>query len=291
MNIGQLIANALAQGALYTLISLSMALALYPLRVFHAALGGLVAVAGYAMAVGTTVLGLALMVSVAGSLVIAAVLGVVLEWTVYRPLFVRRASTLAVAISSFAAYLVIVNALSAMFSSQHGVIPGVRRLILMGPVVLTTEQVAMIGCSIGVFLLLALGLKTRFGLALRAMEDTPELLRTFGWNIMELRTTCILLSSMLAGLAGVLTAYDTGVEPTMGMSAVLNALVVVIVAGSGSYRGIFLVAPLLALVQTMFGYAVSPRWQAAVSFTVLTAFLVFRPGGIFSGHRRVEEIV
>jgi len=91
-------------------------------------------------------------------------------------------------------------------------------------------------------------------------------------------------------MAGILTALDKGIEPSMGMLALLNGLVVLVVAGPGAYRGIFVVAVGLAVLQAAIGFTISPRWSIAVSFSLLTAFLVLRPSGLFSVSRRVEEL-
>ena len=291
MNIAQLFFNALAQGALYFLYALALALVLYPLRVFHAALGGVIALAGYVFVISVTKIGISIPLAFLAAMIICTVFGIILDRFVYRPLFIKGSSTLSVAISSFAVYLVVINLLAALFGSQQAVVSGGHSYFILGNIVLSSVQIIMIICAAIAFLFLHMGLKTKFGQALRALEDSPDLLRACGWNILSLRIGCIAISSTLVGMAGSLAALDTGIEPTMGMSGMINALVIVIVAGPGVYRGIFIGALALAILQQLIGFAISPRWEMAVSFCVLTGFLVFRPNGLFSSHKRVEEFV
>jgi len=287
----QLLLNAVAQGSLYYLYALALALALFPLRIFHAALGGIVAVGGYTVVLLANRAGWPIPFAFPVAVAAATAVGIAIERLVYRPLHIRRSSTLAVAISSFAAYLVLVNIVAGLFSSQQAVVEGERTSVAIGGLFVTSPQLLTIAAATAVFLAVLVSLQTRYGQAVKAMEDSPELLRACGWNTMTIRTICILTSSALGGLAGCLAAWDTGIEPGMGMSGLLSALVIVVVVGAGSYKGLLPVAVLLALLQQVVSYQVSPRWESAVSFVVLTGFLVFKPNGLFSPHKRVEELV
>jgi branched-chain amino acid transport system permease protein len=227
----------------------------------------------------------------AAGVLLASGVGLAVEFAVYRPLHIRRSSRLAIAISSFAAYLVLINVLAGLFSSQHGVVETARQTISVNGLLITLPQLFSIALATSIYLVMIPALKTQYGRAIRAMEDSEDLLRACGWNVLQLRTACILAGSAFGGLAGGLSALDTGVEPGMGMAGLLNALVIVVVAGTGSYRGLLPVALLLAFIQQVFGYVVSPRWESAVSFAVLTGFLIVSPRGLFAFRRRAEELV
>ena len=222
---------------------------------------------------------------------LAMLVGLLVEMLVYRPLESRRSSLLAMAISSFATYLVLVNILAGLFSSQQVVIEAQQDSITASGMAIASPQLTIVTTAAAVFVASVLMLPSRYGHAIKAMEDSPDLLRVCGWNVLHIRTACILVSSAVGGSAGCLSAMDTGIEPGMGMSGLLSALVIVVAVGPGSYRGLLPVAVLLATLQQVFGYFVSPRWETAVSFAVLTGFLVFRPAGLFAPHRRVEEVL
>lgn len=286
----QIIIGAVAEGMLYALMALALAIVLYPMRVFHVAIGGIFVGAAYLLGVMTAWFGLPLFIGISVSVLASIGIGVVVEMWVYQPLSQKRASTLPVAISSFAVYFILVNAFAMVTGNQQMIVTSGCKVSLMGGVVLSETQIAIMVSGIIVFGLLIMGLRTRFGKVLRGMEDNPDLLRACGWKIGHVRLALIMISSFLSGIVGILTALDKGVEPGMGMPIVLNGLVVVIAAGAGVYRGIFGIAIGLAFIQSVLGYMVSPIWSVAASFAVLTAFLVFRPGGLFSISKRVEEL-
>ncbi len=287
----QLLLNALAQGGICYLCALALALALFPLRIFHAALGGIVAVAGYTLVLLVNRLDCPFPLALGGSVLLAVFAGWIIELLVYRPLQARRSSLLAVAVSSFAAYLVLINLLAGLFSNQQVVMEGRGHSLTWIGAAVTVPQLAAVAASGVVFVTTHFVLRSRYGQAIQAMEDSPDLLRTCGWNVLHIRTACIVASAAVGGIAGCLSALDTGIEPSMGMSSLLSALVIVVAVGPGSYRGLLPVAVFLTGLQHLFGYFFSPRWESAVSFAVLTGFLVFRPSGLFSPHRRVEEVV
>jgi branched-chain amino acid transport system permease protein len=87
---------------------------------------------------------------------------------------------------------------------------------------------------------------------------------------------------MLAGL-------DIGIDPNIGMNALLSGAVAVIVGGLGTFEGAAVGGLGLGFLQGLAVWRLSARWQDAVTFVLLVVFLLFRPQGIFGGRRRVEE--
>lgn len=291
MPYAQLVVSAIAEGAIYSLVALGLAFVLYPMRVFHGALGGNYVCAAYITGLMARQFGVPWYVGALVAVLASIGAGAVTERWVYWPLARKHASNLTVAISSFASYFVLVNLVAVAVGNQQMYLPRDATVWSLGEIVLSDTQLLMTIVAIGSLGLLLLFLRSRLGKVIRAMADGPELLQVYGWNTARLRLLCISLSSFFAGIAGVLTALDKGVEPGMGMPALLNGLVVVVAAGPGSYKGIFIIGPGLAILQALVGYATSPKWTLAVSFAVLSAFLLLRPSGLFSAPRRVEELV
>jgi branched-chain amino acid transport system permease protein len=89
------------------------------------------------------------------------------------------------------------------------------------------------------------------------------------------------IGSALAGLAGILAGYDTGLEPTMGMSLLLKGVIASIIGGIGNVYGGVLGAFLLGFVENFGIWKISGEWKDAIAFGLLIIFLLFRPQGIF----------
>ena len=94
----------------------------------------------------------------------------------------------------------------------------------------------------------------------------------------------------MAGLAGLLVSLDVGMNPTMGMRALLMGVVTVIVGGIGSIRGAALAALLIGLAQNFCVWFISSQWQDAIVFVILLLFLIFRPQGFFGRRVRIAAV-
>ncbi|MFZ1545916.1 MAG: hypothetical protein WAT12_02290, partial [Candidatus Nitrotoga sp.] len=87
---------------------------------------------------------------------------------------------------------------------------------------------------------------------------------------------------------GMLSALDTDMTPTMGFRLMLFGIMVFIIGGMGSYRGLVFGALLLGLCQQIVAHFVDSKWMDAIAFFILIAFLIWKPLG-FSG-RRLKKI-
>lgn len=133
--------------------------------------------------------------------------------------------------------------------------------------------------------------RSRFGMAWRAIADDAEAARLMG---LDPRATLIATSLLATGLAGLSGAFITlfwgGMSFSGGTMLGLTGLMAAILGGIGSLGGAVLAATAITLVQTIW-MAIFPvqHWEL-VSFTVLTLFLVLKPGGFFGysdgAHRR-----
>jgi branched-chain amino acid transport system permease protein len=125
---------------------------------------------------------------------------------------------------------------------------------------------------------------------IRAMRDDVELLSSIGINPQHVRRIVFALGSSLAGVSAMLTGLDVGIDPNIGMVAILNGAVAVIVGGVGIFEGAAFGALLLGLLQSLAVWKFSARWQDTVTFLVLIIFLLLRPEGILGSRRRIEEV-
>jgi branched-subunit amino acid ABC-type transport system permease component len=138
---------------------------------------------------------------------------------------------------------------------------------------------------IGVSLLVAIGvwlllMRTNFGLLLRAGTQNPEMVSVLGTNIHTIYTLGFALGSGLAGLAGVLVAPLTGLSPQMGVDLLLQAFIVVIIGGLGSFRGAA-VASLLVGEIYAFGIRIAPSFSMLLIYAAMILVLLIKPSGLF----------
>ena len=81
--------------------------------------------------------------------------------------------------------------------------------------------------------------------------------------------------------AGIAVAFDTGIQPTMGLSLLLKGVIAAIIGGIGNVYGGILGAFFLAAVENIGAWQFSGEWKDAVAFGILIIFLLFRSQGIW----------
>jgi len=291
MLVFQLLANGFVTGCAYALVALGFALIYNTTRIFHIAHGAVYAVAAYLFYSFYVLWGIPLIGAAFLTVVGATVLGVLIDEVIHVPLDEQDSSMLIHLLSSLGLYIALVNVIAIFYGNQTTVLSsGVGTTYSVGGVILTQIQVATVVVAVVLFIgLVVLLRKTRLGQQLRAMRDDPELISVMGLNPRTLRRVVFGLGSALAAVAAILLGLDVGIDPHIGLAAVLNGAVAVIIGGIGLFEGAAVGALVLGLLQSVAVWQASARWQEAVTFGVLILFLLFRPQGILGKQRRVEE--
>ena len=122
-----------------------------------------------------------------------------------------------------------------------------------------------------------------FGRALRAVRESEIAASAVGNNVRAMKLAAFTVSAMLAGAAGgMFTTFSTFIHPdSLGFSATILVLTVVVVGGIGSVWGGAIVFGLLnELLRQM------PQYQEMIYGAILMGFMMFAPHGLFAALRR-----
>ena len=285
----QFIINGLITGLLYSLLALGFALVYNTTHIFHIAAAGIYVFAAYMF--WWLAVSCGLPVAVAAVLAIALTMG--LSWLseagMYRPLRKKQSSLSVVMIASIGLMTVIVNVIAMLFGNETKVVENsILKTYSLGGVIITTPQLYQIIVSIvALVAFLVLLDRTRFGMKLRALSADETLYETLGYNKQRTFSGVFLLSGAFVGLASCLTVYDVGMDPHMGMTVLINAMVAMIIGGVGRFGTCVVGGVLLGVLQSLTVYCFASNWQNAVTFAVLLLFLFFRPQGIAGYKQRV----
>ena len=153
--------------------------------------------------------------------------------------------------------------------------------LTFGDIVITTPQKYQTVVGIVVLAVFMAVLKwTNWGLRLKALSADETLFETLGYNTNATRVLVFLVSGAFIALASCLTVYDVGLDPNMGMSILINAMVAMILGGVGKFSTCILGGLSLGLLQSLTVYHFASNWQNAVTFLVLLILLFLRPQGI-----------
>jgi branched-chain amino acid transport system permease protein len=294
----QVVINGLVAGLLYALVALGFSVIYSGARVFHIAHGAFYTASTYLYLAFAGLLS-SLIISPAtvlvGSVVLALafvpLLGYFSERIVYRPLAEKKAPTLVTFISSLGLYIILVNIIALLFGNETKVLnPTLEPSFSFAGAIVTRIQVIQLVVALAMIVgVLVLLRQSSLGRHIRALSDNPVLLNVLGINVKKVRAQVFILGTLLAGAASLLRAFDVGVDPHVGLSAVLTAAVAVIIGGVGFHLGAVLGALLIGFSQNIVVWYASAQWQEAVTFVVLVTVLLVRRKGLFAFQLRTEE--
>lgn len=276
--------NVVIAGAIYTLVALGFNLIYGTARFFDLGYGALTVVGGYSVFYFYKLLGLDIVTSIILGVLVAGTLGFLIEKVLYKRLRARKASSTVLLVASLGVLTVVQAIIAIIFSSQFQTlsrnIGGQRTFDIFGGVITQTQTLILVA-GLAIMLFMGLVLKyTLFGKAVRAVSDDEEVAKIVGVNSERIMEWVFFIGSAIAGLAGIAVGFDTGIEPTMGLSLLLKGVIAAIIGGIGNIYGGVLGAFFLAIIENLGAWQFSGEWKDAIAFGVLIIFLLFRPQGI-----------
>ena len=121
--------------------------------------------------------------------------------------------------------------------------------------------------------------RTRVGRFIRAAALDRETLGALGVNVSGLYTGVFVLASFLGGLGGALVTPVRTIVPGMDTEIIVEAFIVVVIGGLGSFWGTFLGSLIYGQVLS-FGILFFPRFSIFSVFALMAAVLIIRPWGL-----------
>ena len=274
--------DGIASGMLLFLISVGLSVTLGLMNVVNLAHGAFAMFGGYVCVVLLNRLGMPFLAALPVVALASALVGVVLERTLYRRLY--GASHLDQVLFSIGLVFVSISTANYFFGDQQQTVQLPDGL---------SGQLHLPGLDVGVYrlflvvvgLVLAGALQwmvtgTKFGAKLRASVDNPRAARGLGIDVDRVFVATFALGSALAGLGGALGIQMLGLDPEFPIKYIVYFLIVVAVGGSGSIKG-SLIASLILGVCDVAGKYYVPQLGAFVIYAVMVATLIFRPQGLF----------
>jgi branched-chain amino acid transport system permease protein len=234
------------------------------------------------------------------ALAAALALGLLLEFAVLRHFYGR--DHLDQVIATFAIIIVVNHGVKLIWGGAPLSMPmpeafsgSVR---LMDGLLYPVWRLVIIAAGLGLALMLyVLVSHTRTGMRVRAGAANAEMVAALGVNIRRLFSLVFGFGSMLAGFAGIMVAPIFSVEPGMGDTVLILALVVIVIGGIGSIRGAFLGALLVGLVDALGrsflvdllrlaigpspARTIGPAIGSMLIYLLMALVLTFRPSGLF----------
>jgi neutral amino acid transport system permease protein len=219
-----------------------------------------------------------------------ALLGAGLERGMFRPLRGRRTGRFQLLVISIGLGIILRQALLIWFgpnSRPYGNFR-IQQVLSFGPISVAPRDLAIIGISLVVLVLVALLLqRTRMGKAMRAVSDNVDLAESSGIDVRRIILFVWALGGGLAAFGGVLQATTTSVNYLMGFQLLLLMFAGVILGGLGTAYGAMVGSLVVGLTTEVSTVWLSAELKYVWALGVLILVLLFRPQGILGTTQRV----
>lgn len=299
MSVAQVLANSFIEASELALIAIGLTMVYDILKFASFAHTEFATVGAYLALLFDTTLNFNIVLAVAMSAILTGMLAVGLDRAIFKRL--RGAGAVTLMITSFGLSIAMRNGVRAVW----GPTPKSYTLALQSPLIfggirITPLDIVLIAVALVFMLFLYMLLHyTRFGKAMRATSDNPELAQASGIATEKIIVWVWFISAALAAIGGSLIGMETYLKPIMGFAIIIPVFCVAILGGIGNPYGALLGALVLGLAENFglyFNFAnlvnlggllhltnawyIPTGYRAAISFLILIVVLLIRPTGI-----------
>lgn len=286
----QQIINGISLGSIYALIALGYTMVYGIIKLINFAHCDVYMIGAYIGYFCMTALHLGFLPSLLIAMVLCTLLGVTIEKIAYKPL--RNATRIAVLITAIGVSLLLENGMKAIVTANVRAYPAMTGILAenfkLGNVVITMQQVLILGITVVLMLLLQFIVKkTRIGKAMRAVSLDKDAAELMGINVNSTISFTFALGSALAGAAGVLVGvYYSSINPLMGVLPGLKAFVAAVFGGIGIIPGAMIGGYFIGAVEVLVSGYGNSMYRDAVVFAILILILIVKPAGLLGKNTR-----
>jgi branched-chain amino acid transport system permease protein len=278
--------DGIAYGMLLFILAVGLAVTMGLMNFINLAHGAFAMVGGYITVLLMQKLGLPFLLCLPLAFLGSALLGGVLERTLYRPLY-HKPHLDQVLFSIGLTFMAVASVDYFVGSTQQIMqlpewLKG-RTELGEGAWMLGMGHYRLFIIAVCAALTVALQYvltKTRFGSRLRASVDDQRVAAGLGINVNAVFLSTFAVGSGLAGLGGALGADVLGMDPSFPLKFMIYFLIVVAVGGTSSITGPLLAALLLGIADVAGKYYI-PKLGAFIVYSLMIVILVWRPQGLF----------
>ena len=284
----QTIANGILVGALYGLVALGLGLLMGVMKFLNIAHGTFIILGGYVSFWLFNLWGIDPFLSIPLVIIAMFFIGLVLYTLALSPLLKLPAIGMRIDTSmlvTFGLIWVLDNVMTMLWT------PDTRTIITS----YTGETLKVFGTrfsvtglgGLGVAVLVALALyfvlgRTYFGKHIRAATQDAEAASLCGINVHRVYLLSSGIAIALAGVAGVIVVSTYSINASGGISWLLIAFVVMILAGEGNINAIIPAGVLFGLLEAGSVLVVGVSYRQAIALLVFIVVLIFKPQGLFA---------
>ncbi|HLQ82349.1 MAG TPA: branched-chain amino acid ABC transporter permease [Pseudogracilibacillus sp.] len=289
----QLLVTGIVVGSIYGLVALGFVLIYRASDALNLANGEFVLIGAYISLTIMTAYNLPFILAVLITLVFSAILGLVVERIILRPL--QNAPVISVIMATIGLSSVLGGAVHMIWGTQPKSFPAVFPAtpvefsgIIIAPVYLYSFIIVMV-----LLIIFSLFFKfSKMGIAMRAVADDQEAALSMGINIKTVYAMTWAIAAVVAAVGGILLGNINGVSGSMATIG-LTVLPVVILGGLDSILGAILGGFIIGIIQNLAGGYLDPLvgggLKEVVPFIIIVIILMIKPYGLF-GKGGIERV-
>jgi branched-chain amino acid transport system permease protein len=278
--------NGLALGAMLALISSGLTVIYGTLGVLNLAHGALFMMGGYGGFV-TYQYTHSFFLALAGGTLSVLFIGVVTEQVLIRHFYSRPQEDQLLV--TFGLGIVFVELVRLGFGSLSMQVPppawgsGITRLGFLIYPSYRLWVMGIIAVALGALYLVLY--RTRIGMIVRAGIEDAGMVSMLGINVFRVFMLVFGIGAAAAGFAGIINAPIVPLTPDMGDQILVEAFVVVVIGGVGSFPGAILGGVIAGEILSLTSM-VNPSYSQVMLFLVMTLVLLIRPRGLLGSQSR-----
>lgn len=284
----QQLINGISLGSIYALIALGYTMVYGIIKLINFAHGDIYMIGAYVGFFAMTLFQMPFIPALVIAMLIAGVVGMVIERLAYRPL--RHAPKIAVLITAIGVSLLLEYGAMLLLTPQPRTFPNVFEAATyhFGPFVVNSQQVIIMVVSVVLMLILTYVVqRTKIGKAMRAVSFDTDAARLMGINVDRIIGATFGIGSALAAAAGVLVGvYYNSIDPLMGIMPGLKAFVAAVLGGIGIIPGAMAGGVILGIIEAFVSGFISSTFRDAAAFAILIIILLVKPSGLFGKNTR-----
>ncbi|NYT79571.1 branched-chain amino acid ABC transporter permease [Alcaligenaceae bacterium] len=220
--------------------------------------------------------------------VVTAIVAVVIDRVLYRPLRKHQSPLVLLAMASLGMEFLLRGIVYLIWGSDyHFYYSGRANPALYLPFGLRLQADQLFVFALAIILVVMLYwmlTRTRMGKAMRATADNPDLAQVRGINTEQVIAWTWSIGAGLAAIGGVMYGLASQMRPDMGFVLLLPIFAAVIMGGIGSAWGALVGSIIIGVAMQLTSAFMNPAYGPAVAFILMVLVLLMRPQGLFAQH-------
>jgi branched-chain amino acid transport system permease protein len=279
----QALLSGLTNGCVYGLVGLGIAVVFKGARIINVTQGEFSVIGAMCTVAALQGLQLPYPVAIAAGIAAAALLGLLVDLLLVRPMLRRGAHeesflllTIGLAFAGSAAVLYLAGRDARLLPSL-----GSEQVFELGRATVREHALWLMAITVGVVgALYQFYTRTLIGLAMTAASSDPEGAASVGINVGRMRALTFMLGSSLGALAGILVTPLVSMSYQMGLLLTLKGFAAAVLGGLLNPLGALVGGLTMALLESLAVVAFPSGYKEAVALSLLIAVMIVMPHGL-----------